>query len=241
MAISAQEQTGTVTLPSASHPLDPLTAEEIAEVMSILKAQRQLGPRVRVETIVLHEPDKDMVLDFQLGDHIHRNAFVVILDNDEAATYEAVVSLNERRVILWKHVPGVQPRVMFDEFSECEAAVRANPEFQAAIKKRGIIDPSLVMVDPWSAGSYGFDDEEGRRLVLARNFLRSSPTDNGYARPIEGLTALVDLNNMEVVRVDDYGVIRCRPTPATTPPSLSANSVRTLSLWRSLNPRVQAS
>ena len=213
MAISAQEQTGTVTLPSASHPLDPLTAEEIAEAMSILKAQRQLGPRVRVETIVLQEPDKDMVLDFQPGDHIQRNAFVVILDNDEAATYEAVVSLNERRVISWKHVPGVQPRVMFDEFSECEAAVRANPEFQAAIKKRGITDPSLVMVDPWSAGSYGFDDEEGRRLVLARNFLRSSPTDNGYARPIEGLTALVDLNNMEVVRVDDYGVIPLPPNP----------------------------
>ena len=213
MAISAQEQTGTVTLPSASHPLDPLTAEEIAEAMSILKAQRQLGPRVRVETIVLQEPDKDMVLDFQPGDHIQRNAFVVILDNDEAATYEAVVSLTERLVTSWKHVPGVQPRVMFDEFSECEAAVRANPEFQAALKKRGITDPSLVMVDPWSAGSYGFDDEEGRRLVLARNFLRSSPTDNGYARPIEGLTALVDLNNMEVVRVDDYGVIPLPPNP----------------------------
>jgi Cu2+-containing amine oxidase len=141
---------------------------------------------VRFETIVLQEPPKEVVLNFQPGDSIERSAFLVILDNDDAATYEAVVSLNEGRVASWRHVPGVQPRVMLDEFSECEAAVKANPDFRAAIRKRGITDPDLVMVDPWSAGNYGFDDEEGRRLVLARNFLRSSPTDNGYARPIEG-------------------------------------------------------
>ena len=211
MAISAQEQTGTVTLPSASH--STTCAEQIAEAMSILKAQRQLGPRVRVETIVLHEPDKDLVLDFQPGDHIQRNAFVVILDNDEAATYEAVVSLNERRVISWKHVPGVQPRVMFDEFSECEAAVRANPEFQVAIKKRGITDPSLVMVDPWSAGSYGFDDEEGRRLVLARNFLRSSRRTTATPALSKASPHWSTLTIWKSVRVDDYGVIPLPPQP----------------------------
>ena len=72
------------------------------------------------------------------------------------------MSLNDRRVVSWQHIPGVQPRVMFDEFMECEAAVQADARFQAAIKKRGITDPSLVMVDPWSAGNYGYEDEEGR-------------------------------------------------------------------------------
>ena len=110
----------------------------------------------------------------------------MFLDHDAEATYEAVVSLDEQRVTSWKHVPGTQHRVMFDQFAECEALVRANPDFQAAIKKRGITDPSLVMIEPWSAGNYGFDDEQGRRLVLARNFVRTSTTDNGYARPIEG-------------------------------------------------------
>ncbi len=205
------------TRPSVSHPLDPLTVEEIVEAASILKAhlktQHQLGDRVRFETIVLQEPDKDTALNFQPGDSIERNAFLVILDNAAAATYEAIVSLNERRVTSWQHVPGVQPRIMFDEFSECEATVKADPQFQAALKKRGITDPNLVMVDPWSAGNYGFADEEGRRLALARNFLRSSPTDNGYARPIEGVTAVVDLNSMKVLRVDDYGVVPLPPNP----------------------------
>ena len=213
MAISAEDRATATALQSVLHPLDPLSAEEIAAASSIVKAQCGLGPRVRFETVVLQEPPKEVVQSFQPGDAVRRDAVVVILDNDAQATYEGVVSLDEQRVTSWEHVPGVQPRVMFDEFAECEAAVRAHPEFQAALKKRGVTDPSLVMVDPWSAGNYGFEEEEGRRLVLARSFVRSSPTDNGYARPLEGVTAVVDLNTMEVMRIDDYGLVPLPPEP----------------------------
>ena len=213
MAVPTESQLNAATLTPARHPLDPLTPEEIAEAAAILKTQRDLGARVRFETIVLQEPAKETVLNFRTGDLIHREAFIVILDNDAGATYEAVISLDQGKVSSWQHIPGVQPRIMFDEFGDCEAAVKANPEFQAAIKKRGITNSDLVMVDPWSAGNYGFEEEKGRRLVLARSFLRSSPTDNGYARPIEGVTAVVDLNSMEVVRVDDYGVVPLPPSP----------------------------
>ena len=213
MTIPAEKTPGTVTQTSVSHPLDPLTAEEIVQGSTILKAQRQLGPRVRFETIVLKEPDKKDVLGFRPGDAINREASVVILDNEDGATYEAVVSLNEGQVTSWERIQGVQPRIMFDEFSECEAAVKADPGFQAALLKRGITNPDLVMVDPWSAGHYGFPEEEGKRLALARCFLRSSPTDNGYARPIEGLGVLVDLNRMEVMRIDDYGLVPLAPNP----------------------------
>ncbi len=211
MAIRAEKTPDTATQTPGSHPLDPLSAEEIVQASTILKTQRQLGPRVRFETIVLKEPNKKDVLGFQPGDPIRREAFVVILDNDDGATYEAIVSLSEGQVTSWTPVPGVQPRIMFDEFYECEAAVKADPGFQAALRKRGITNPDLVMVDPWSAGDYGFAEEKGKRLALARSFLRSSPTDNGYARPIEGLSALVDLNSMKVLRIDDYGVIPLAP------------------------------
>lgn len=211
MAISAEDRPKATVMSSIAHPLDPLSAQEITAALSILTSQQQLGSRVRFETVVLQEPPKDTVLNYQVGDPVHRNAFVVLLDNDTQATYEAVVSLDQERVLSWEQIPGVQPRVMFDEFAECEAAVQAHPEFQAALLKRGIADPSLVMVDPWSAGDYGFEEEKGRRLVLARSFVRSSPTDNGYARPLEGVTAVVDLNTMEVVRIDDYGVVPLPP------------------------------
>ena len=197
-----------------SHPLDPLTSVEIIEAAAILKAERNLGSGVRFETVVLREPAKETVAAFRPGDPMRRSAFIVILDNDAGGeTYEAVVSLDERKVLSWEHVPGVQPRVMFDEFFESEAAVKASPDFQAAMRKRGVTDPDLIMVDSWSAGNYGFPEEEGRRLVLARTFVRSGPNDNGYARPLEGVTAVVDLNNMEVIRVDDYGVVPLPPKP----------------------------
>ena len=55
MAISAEKQAERWLQlnSSASHLLDPLTAEERREAASILKVQRQIGTRVRFETIVL--------------------------------------------------------------------------------------------------------------------------------------------------------------------------------------------
>jgi primary-amine oxidase len=117
------------------------------------------------------------------------------------------VSVTESRVVSWKHIPGVQPSIMFDEFEECENAVKANPEYQAALAKRGITDMSLVMVDPWSSGHFGNEEESTRRLSRTLSWVRSDPHDNGYAHPIEGVIAIVDLNQMEVIRIEDYGVV----------------------------------
>ncbi len=151
------------------------------------------------------------MLSFQPGDEIEREAFVILLDNATAKTYEAVVSLGSGTLKSWEHIPGVQPSIMLDEFVECEAAVKASQEFRDAIAKRGITDPDLVMVDPWSAGNYGIAEEEGVRLSRALCWVKANPTDNGYARPIEGVIPVVDLNKMEVIRVEDYGVVPLPP------------------------------
>ena len=80
MAISTTVIAQATARASATHPLDPLTADEIAQASAILKSQRQLGQRVRFETVVLREPDKDVVLMFQPGDPIRREAFLVVLE-----------------------------------------------------------------------------------------------------------------------------------------------------------------
>ena len=197
---------------SPQHPLEPLTPEEIKTAVRIIK-EKQLGETIRFPTVTLKEPDKKVVLNYKKGDEIEREAFVIVLDNADGITYEATVSLTQKTITSWKPIEGVQPSIMLDEFIECEAAVKASPEFQEAIKKRGITDPNLVMVDPWSAGYYGIDDEEGQRLSRALCWVRSNPTDNGYARPIEGVIPVVDLNKMEVIRVEDYGVVPLPPQP----------------------------
>ena len=113
--------------------------------------------------MALHEPPKERVLDFRDGDPVDREAFAVLLDKTDGSTYEAVVSLTDEQVRSWKRIPSVHPPVMQEEFLECERVVKADPEFREALRKRGITDLDLVMVDPWSAGHYG--DEEGRRLL----------------------------------------------------------------------------
>ena len=203
-----------VSMVQVQHPVDPLVPQEIEDAIGILRSEHDLGQRVRFESVVLKEPPKDWVLNFNGDRPIRREAMIVLLDNDTGSTYEAVVSLTEKKVTSWKHIPDVQPKIMMDEFYECEAAIKRDPAFREAIAKRGITDIDLVMVDPWSAGYFGTEDEiKGKRLSFARCWVRSSPTDNGYARPIEGVIPVVDLNKMEVLRIEDHGLVPLPPKP----------------------------
>lgn len=53
----------------------------------------------------------------------------------------------------------------------------------------------------------------GRRVIQGFAFLRKQPTDNQYAHPIEGLSAVIDINRVEVLRVDDAFLV---PIPQET-------------------------
>jgi primary-amine oxidase len=203
------------------HPLDPLDADEVARAWEIVRAERPLGARIRVVSVALHEPDRAVVLAHRPGHPVEREALVVFIDSDARQTVEAVVSLGQKRVATWTPVPGVQPAIVLDEFFECEAAVRADPRWQDAVRRRGVTDFALAMVDPWSAGYFGAPDEEGRRLARTLTWIRRSPTDNGYARPVANLIALVDLDDMTVLRVDDYGVVPLPPEDANYSPEVA--------------------
>lgn len=197
----------------ARHPLEPLTAEEILAAVALVREQ-PLGGLFRTVLVTLHEPPKEVVQAYHPGDAVPRQAFLVLLDNATGQGYEVVADLSAEKVVSFTALPdGVQPPIMLDEFLECEEAVKRSPEFLAALKKRGVEDVNLVMVDPWSAGVYGdeSEDDRGRRLSRALCWVRSEPMDNGYARPIEGVVAVVDLNRMEVLRVEDYGVVPLPP------------------------------
>src|SRR6476620_5886708 len=144
---------------SRRHPLEPLSAEEARLAVSLLKDTGRVTPTTRFVSVSLREPPKKLV---HAGDWagIERQAFAVLFDNAANACYEATLSLTARKVLDWKHIPGAQPTMTIDEQVECEQAVLASPLFKAALKKQyGIEDTSLVMVDIWSAGNYGQEEE----------------------------------------------------------------------------------
>lgn len=185
---------------SATHPLDPLSADEIAAASAIVRSAHDLGAGMRFETIVLQEPTDAAAA-------VARRAFVSVYDVATGDLFEAIVSLADATVESWTQRPGAKPRIAPDEFLLAEKIAKQHPEFLAALARRGITDVSLVCSDPWSCGAFGHPDEEGRRLIQLISWVRNRPLDNHYAHPIEGLSALVDINRGEVLRIDDLGVV----------------------------------
>ena len=109
---TVSKKTQSANLTAAQHPLDPMTPREIDEAVRILRSQRDLPEGTRFESVMLKEPAKDSVLGLENSNSVPREATIVLLDNDTEATHEAVVSLTDKAVTSWKHIPGVQPKIM---------------------------------------------------------------------------------------------------------------------------------
>jgi primary-amine oxidase len=186
------------------HPLEPLSAAEVQQAVDALRAAGKVTPTTRFVSVMLKEPPKGRV--HAGAANLPREAAAVLFDNATNTAAEAVVALAENRVAAFRTVTGVQPTMTIDEQVECEQAVIHSPEFAAALAKHHPgVDPKRVMVDIWSAGYYGDEHDKGKRLARPLCFVRDDPTDNGYAKPIEGFRPVVDLNAMKVVRVEEYG------------------------------------
>jgi primary-amine oxidase len=200
---------------TASHPLEPLTGDEIAAASTLLRKGKDLGTSARFVFVTLKEPTKSELLAWSPDSApLPREAHLVVYERGERTTYEAVVSLTDQSVVSWEPIPGVQAPIMAEEFIACEEIVQADPRWQEAMRKRGVTDFSLTMVDPWASSWTGPDDDAAnRRIARPLTFVRSAPGENGYARPVEGLICEVDLDAREVLEVIDHGVVPLPPAP----------------------------
>ncbi|XWS63714.1 hypothetical protein CRYUN_Cryun06bG0125400 [Craigia yunnanensis] len=121
------------------------------------------------------------------------------------------------KVISFEVVPNVQSPMDAMEYAECEVVAKDFPPFQEAMKKRGIEDMDLVMVDLWCVGYHCNADAPSRRLAKPLIFCRTKsdcPMENGYARPVEGIHVLVDMQNMVVIEFEDRKLV---PLPPADP------------------------
>ncbi|RLM78942.1 copper methylamine oxidase-like [Panicum miliaceum] len=232
-----------------SHPLDPLSAAEIAVAVATVRAAGrtpEVRDSMRFVEVVLLEPEKNVVA---LADAYFfppfqpsllprtkgvpvipsrlpsRRARLVVYNNQTNETSIWVVELSEvhaatrgghhrGKVISSEVVPDVQPAMDAMEYAECEATVKNYPPFIEAMKKRGIDDMDLVMVDAWCAGYYSDADAPNRRIGKPLIFCRTesdSPMENGYARPVEGIHVVVDMQNNVVIEFEDRKLVPLPP------------------------------
>jgi primary-amine oxidase len=191
---------------AVAHPLDGLSTAEIAAVVEILKADGKVTAEARYPLIELKEPDKAMVLAWKPGEPEPRVATVNVKLAD--GVYKGEVDLAARKVTAWDKAAG-QPMILLEEFLGAMQLALGNAEFVAGLEKRGL-KPDQVFCLPLTAGAFGLPEEAGRRLMKVPCYV--NPTgSNFYAKPIEGLFAVVDLAKGEVLEVVDTGAV---PVPA---------------------------
>lgn len=202
-----------------THPLDPLTAAEFSTVVSTLQTEKLVDESSRFPLIVLREPNKHWVLQWQQNQAISRQAFVIIKQGSQ--TFEAEVNISQRKVTSWKLIPDAQPGILLtEEWAQAQKIVKAHPAWQTAVRSRGIDKLQDIICTPLTLGYFGIEEQEGRRLVKVVCY-QSHGISNYWGRPIEGLIAVVDFNERKVIKLIDSGAV---PLPKA-PVDLDENSV----------------
>lgn len=194
------------------HPLDPLSLAEIQTACDIVKTQKQLNANYRFFNVMTHEPNQHDFLALSENDSLDRQAFVSVIDTKTNETFESIVNLTTQKVDAWKKIevtkpPYGQPPILIDDVAKCDRIVKADAGWRNAMHQRGITDEQIanILVEPFSAGYFGNENEKGKRLLRAPSYYREKTSDNAFARPIEGVVAIVDLINERVLQLIDDG------------------------------------
>jgi primary-amine oxidase len=149
------------------------------------------------------------VLAYTGGGSFTRQAFAIVIDRRGNRTFEVLVDLRAGSIVSWKEAKGVQPPLLEGEYGEVSRIVKADPAWQAAMRKRQITDFGTVQIDTWAVGQVAPAQSAGR-LMRAVTYLAAGQ-NNFYGRPVEGVVALVNINTRQVVEVVDTGVVPMAP------------------------------
>lgn len=185
-----------------AHPLDGLSGEEYKTINEILRANDLATDATLYPLIELIEPPKAEVLSWKEGDTLDRRAMVHMTNSDNSGFLEAVVNLTTAEVESSAPAEG-QPMVLFNEFVSAMTAALEHPEMIAGLAKRGLT-PDQVFCLPLTAGNFFTGEEDGTRLMKVPCYV-SPEGSNFYAKPIEGIYAVVDLQSGKALRVIDEG------------------------------------
>lgn len=196
------------------HPMDPLEDTEILSAARILLNAGVARSGAVFQSIEVHEPTKDSVLGFQAGSAIPRSATVFFRQNKRS--FKSIVNLSNGTFTPPVEIPSSagQLGLTIREIIDFSFAFQ-NQDLRHALARRGIDTAqefAKVLVTPLTPGAFGLP-EEARRIVKAQMYNIEGAGINLFARPIEGVQAIIDLDDKKVIQVIDTGVI---PVPTAT-------------------------
>jgi primary-amine oxidase len=192
---------------SSPHPLDPASAEEYLAGRDIMVAAGLLPDPgtapVRFAYYGLEEAPKDEVL---AGETPDRRLRAFLVDTGSGESSDVVVSLTHQKVVsartLDPAVHGQMP-ILDSDFARVDEITKADPQWRAAMARRGYHDLSKIRTCPITAGAFGPPEDDRRRMVRVLAFVAEREHDLAWAHPVDGLAAYVDLIEKKVFKVTD--------------------------------------
>jgi primary-amine oxidase len=93
--------------------------------------------------------------------------------------------------------------ILDSDFAAVDEIVKADPDWLAAMARRGLDDVSKIRTCPITAGVFGVADDDRRRMVRVLAFAQPGEHDLAWAHPVDGIAAYVDLIEKKVFKVTD--------------------------------------
>ncbi|KAA8527605.1 hypothetical protein F0562_035000 [Nyssa sinensis] len=185
------------------HPLDPLTPSELNQVRTIVRGSNPIPHHnLTFQYVGLDEPDKPSILSWlsnQSTKNPPRRASVIA--RIDKKTHEITVDLSTHSIISDRIYDGHgYPTLTFEEQTAANKLPLTYAPFVASISKRGL-KLEEVGCGSFSVGWYGEKRKTNRVVKVMCYYLDGSV--GIYMRPIEGITTIVDLDEMKITGYSD--------------------------------------
>ncbi|KAK6906461.1 hypothetical protein I204_00732 [Kwoniella mangroviensis CBS 8886] len=196
-AKTALSMSASTSKTTTSHPLDPLSGDEIKTAVEIIKSHvQQVDSEAKIwfKHVTLHEPPKVELVKYLLAtrkrsatEGLPREAAALISRTTSGGVkyYEYIVSLTSNSVVSCQVVADLDHAPLdADEMVAAEEALLQDPEFAKVVEKLRLPEGAVVVADSWP---YGCDtvDEVPRLIPMMTYYRTSSDLDsNHYATPL---------------------------------------------------------
>jgi primary-amine oxidase len=205
---------GAIAAPT--HPLDPLTADELVTVRDVLAKSGRFSTNTNFAWIQLHEPPKATVNAYSGGSEFPRQANVAAIDYQQRKTFRVIVDLRRRQIASLTDLGSLQPGLTGRDSDLARDVIDRDPRIRDALTARGLNIPGRVSDAVYVQCMPVGDDPSLHGITdrLMRVLFASNQNIGNDASPfVDGLMAVVDLYSQQVVRIQNVARVPNYPLP----------------------------
>ncbi len=190
---------------SAAHPTDPLSREELGLIVQAVRSDSDYMPSdLFISVDLIEPPRKNAVTDL-----LARRCRAAMWRQGTRELFELDLEVEETaaRVVTRRLVPGASAPMLVAQVDAALTLARSSEQFRRGLSDRGLAKGSEIHLEAWPFGGLLPDRFAGRRVVYTPAWERKHPEGNPYAHPIHGLYAVIDLDSMELLEIEEHEAV----------------------------------